>query len=1035
MVVLFLLMGNSFFAFGQLNTLGRDFYVGFLENGRSLDTVNVQSEKAVVILTANEKTSGTIETPKQKISFSLEKGQQLIKEFDAIREGLIHEASGFVFPKHLRIISTGKIAVHALNGRAYSTGSTVVLPVDALGLDYMVMAHHERALVTGSPLNHTTLESALMIVGTANDTQVEITPSVRTTSGNPNDIPFKIVLDAGESYQIKSNEDLTGTKIRVLNDNNTNCKKVAVFAGNRMSSAGLCGTTGDHLFQQAYPTNTWGKSYIHVPLKDRTSGEFVKVLALEDGTDLRVNGQLRTRLNSGKYIRLEFGKNEVASIETSKPSSVAVLSKSGFCNEFFAASLGDPNFFSYSPNKQRIAEIQFSTGRLYGRFNLSITHFLNVIVPKGAANKTLLNGQNIGGQFKPVPGTEFVYAQIQIPEGVNQLKNPEGVIGYVYGSGQIESYGFAIGTGIDNIQYEADSKYAFEVEGEKVACLGEEGTWKILPEDTSFTEFTWSFGDATAVVDGQEVVHTFAKPGKYLVSVFATTGSGKCDEQETFRFEVDVKAIEAQLTGPTSVCPLIDEFTYTLEDTLQVKRVEWKISGGTILEESLTSVKVNWGAPNPNAKLTAVPFNAEGCPGETLELNIAVTETIEPRLPEGDSGICGAGNALRYKVPFLTAGRVYMWRVTGGTVISGKNSPEVDVLWNLNAPVKTIFYEESSTVNGACTGVSDLLEVKIYPEFKINPSDLIKPACPGERNGSIRVNPTGGSGSYEFQWAHDRSLKTAFAEGLGSGTYEVTISDASGCAVESLKFELTEPDELRVTEPVISLPNSCFGLEDGEFVLMPSGGNPPFTVVGFESVWDGKELKILGISPGSYRLQVLDSRGCSTEVPATMEGPEELSVLAKVGNPGCEGSLDGELELEIAGGIGPYQVQWANGQTGARISELPYGEFAYTIRDSKGCVLTGVAVVNQARPEVRMPTGFDPEDGVFQPVSNCSISYQLSIYDRWGGIIYFGSEGWNGLIRGVEAPANSYSFLIRYSYILEGKEASSEKKGAFTLIR
>jgi PKD repeat protein len=1034
-LLLFFVAGNSFFASAQLNSLGRDFYIGFLENGRSLDTVNVQPEKAVVIITANEKASGTIQTPKQTISFSLEKGQRLIREFDGLGEGLINPVPGFVFPHFMRVISTGNIAVHALNGRAYSTGGTVVLPVEALGLDYMVMAHHEKALVANSTFNHTTLESGLVIVGIENNTEVEIIPSVRTTSGNPNNLPFKIKLNAGQSYQLKADEDLTGTRVRVLNDNNTNCKKVAVFAGNRMSSSGTCGTTGDHFFQQAFPIQTWGKSYIHIPYKDRTSGEFVKVLALEDGTDVLVNGQVKARLNSGKQVRLEFGKNELASITTSKPSSVAVLSKSGFCNEFFAASLGDPNFVSYTPNEQLIREIQFSTGKLFGRFNLTINHFLNILVPKGAESKTQLNGQFIGAQFKPVPGTNFSYAQVQIPEGVNSLKNPHGFIAYAYGSGQIESYGYAVGTGVENIQFEADSKYAFEVIGEKVACLDQKGTWKIVPENKSYTEFTWSFGDSTAVVDGQEVSHTFKKPGKYIVSILASTGSGKCDEEETFRFEVEVEAVLAELQGPESVCPLIDEFTYTLEDTLNVKRVDWEISGGTILEESLTSVKVKWGAPNPNAKLSAQPFNEKGCPGELQVLNVNVTEILEPKVPIGNSGICDSNYFLAYEVPFQSPGRKYQWFVTGGSLVSGQNSPKVEVLWNPNAPVKSIYYEESSTINGACSGTSEVLEVKIYPPFSINSPEVIKPACPGESNGSIRLRPSGGSGNYVFKWAHDPTLKTGNALGLPSGVYEVTVSDATGCAVEELRFELAEPEELRVIDPVKALPNSCFGAADGEFSLKPIGGNPPFSVLGFESAWDGSTLRVLGIAPGKYDLLLMDSRGCSVLVPAQLEGPEELSVLAKVGNPGCEGSLDGVLELEISGGVGPYQVSWANGLTGTKITDLPYGDFSYTVTDANGCQLSGIAVVNQASPQVRMPTGFDPTEGVYAPVSNCTISYELNIFDRWGGLLYSASEGWNGRISGVDAPPGSYSYQIRYSYQLEGKLTSSEKRGTFILIR
>lgn len=1035
LLFLFLVFGNGFIALAQLNTVGREFYIGFLENGRSLDTVNVQSEKAVLIITANEKASGTIETPKQTLSFDLAKGQQLIQEFDAISEGLIHAQSGQVSQRFLHVISTGNIALHALNGRAYSTGATVVLPVESLGLDYMVMAHHERANVVNSNLNHTTLESSMIVVGTEDDTEVEILPSVRTSTGIPANYSLKITLNAGESYQIKSDGDLTGTAVKVLNDNNSNCKNVAVFAGNRMSSSGLCGTTGDHFYQQGYPTKTWGNSFIHIPQKDRTSGEFVKVLALENGTEVFVNGKLETRLNAGKFVRFEFGKNEVANIETSKPSSVAVISKSGFCNEFFAASLGDPNFFSYSPNGQMIEEIQFSTGILYGRFNLSVDHFLNIIVPKGSARKTILNGQNIGGQFKAVPGSNFEYAQVQIPEGVNQISNSDGFIAYAYGSGQIESYGFVVGTGTESIQYETETTYSFDVIGDKVACLKQEGDWKILPENQEYTEFTWSFGDNTAVVEGQEVKHTFQTPGKYMVSVLASTVEGLCDKEETFRFEVDVKDLNPILTGPESVCPLIDEFTYTLEDTANMDRVVWTISGGTILEETPISVKVKWGTPNPNATLSALPFTDQGCPGEELILNVNITETIEPALPLGSSGLCGPNEVLIYEVPFQTSGRNYAWFVTGGSLISGQNSPQVEILWDLNASSKTIYFEENSTINGSCFGTSEILEVIIYPEFKLDAPDVLNPACPGESNGSIRLNPSGGSGNYKFEWSHDPSLKTGIAENLSSGDYEVIVSDSTGCAVKQLTFSLTEPEELRVDDPIVVIANSCFGVADGEFLIKPLGGNPPFSVAGMESVWDGNELQIFGVAPGTYDLRILDSRGCSVGVEAIMEGPEEISVFAKVGNPGCEGSLDGVLELEISGGTGTYEVLWESGQLGTRIDELPYGEFPYTITDSNGCVLTGIAIVNQARPEVRMPTGFNPIDGVYQPVSNCSIAYQITIWDRWGGLIYFGIEGWNGLINGMEAPSYSYSYLIRYTYMLEGEETVSEKRGTFTLIR
>ncbi|WP_166637252.1 PKD domain-containing protein [Algoriphagus boseongensis] len=965
----------------------------------------------------------------------MEKGQQFSAEFDAIREGLLHPVSGIVDQRAVKIISTADIAVHTINGRAYSSDGTVVLPIRSLGFDYMVFTHHERSYVAGSTLNHTILESSMVIAAVEDNTEIEITPSIFTESSNPQNIPFKIKLNAGQTYQLKADGDLTGTTVKVLNDGGTNCKKIALFSGNRMTSSARCGTTGDHLFQHTYPTSTWGKSYIHIPLKDRTSGEFVKVLAKENGTEVFVNGVSKGRLDAGKQLRLEFGKNEVAYITTSKPSAVAVLSKSGFCNEFFAASLGDPTFFQYSPNEQLITNAPFSTGKLYGRFNLTVDHFVNLIVPKKSEFKTLLNGQSIGNQFKPVPGTDFSYAQFKVPEGANWVSNPDGLIGYVYGSGQIESYGYSIGTGLENIQYEADSKYSFEVIGEKVACLGEEGIWEINPENPIFTQFTWSFGDQTSTKDGKSVKHTFAKPGKYLVSVFATSGSGKCDEEETFRFEVEVKESTGKLEGPVSVCPFGDEIVYTLKDTSNVSKVNWEVKGGDILEESLLSVKVLWKSPNPDGLVLVQTFTDEGCPGKPIELKVEVTDEINPALPIGPSGLCGGETILAYSAPYPNADHKYLWEISGGKIISGQNSPEIKVEWDLQASEKWISYEETSKKNSQCFGVSEKLEVKLYPEFKIEKFNSLPPACPGESNGEIEIFPTGGSGTYVFTWSHDSKLKSAKAKGLSSGKYEVKVEDKTGCAVETLLFELEEPLPLKINGAIETNPTNCDGGEDGEAILKITGGNPPYMILGKESSWDGNRLSVFGLAAGKQNLLLQDERGCTLEVPVEISSPEPIQVLAKVENPGCEGSLDGVLELEISGGTGPYQVIWDDGRTGSRIEELPFGEYSYTVQDANGCVLRGSARVNQALPEVRMPTGFNPKEGAYGPVSNCSVSFEMWIWDRWGNLVFKGSDGWNGKIKDTEAPISTYSYLIQYTYQLEGSRKTSEKSGTFTLIR
>ncbi|WP_332914546.1 SprB repeat-containing protein [Algoriphagus boritolerans] len=278
------------------------------------------------------------------------------------------------------------------------------------------------------------------------------------------------------------------------------------------------------------------------------------------------------------------------------------------------------------------------------------------------------------------------------------------------------------------------------------------------------------------------------------------------------------------------------------------------------------------GRTQPQCKTFSNPLYRSGCPGEELLLNVTITESIEPALPIGSSGLCGPNEVLTYQVPYQTPGRNYTWTVSGGSLVSGQNSPEVEILWDLSAAVKTVYFEETSTLNGACSGTSEVLEVTIYPEFQLGDSEIQNPACPGESNGSIRLNPSGGSGNYDFSWAHDPILKAGMAENLPSGDYKVTISDATGCAVEQVTFSLKDPEPLRVEESIQVISNSCFGVADGEFLIQPSGGNPPYTVAGLESIWDGNDLRVFGIAPGEYELTVLDSRECSIPVSVTLEG-------------------------------------------------------------------------------------------------------------------------------------------------------------------
>lgn len=1021
---------DSFYAQAQISTIGRDFFIGFMDNNRR----NSQPDRVVVIITAVEKAAGTIQTPKQSIPFSLEPGEQLMREFDGDGEGVIHRESGRVEYRPFRITSSGDLTVHAINGREYSTDGTVILPTSALSTEYLVMAHYDTFGPGQEPGSNQNFESTLLIVATENDTQVEVIPAAPTVNTIPAGAPIQFSLDAGESYQIKANGDLTGSRVRVLNPSADSCKLLAVFGGNKTSSAGDCGTSGDHIFQQAYPLESWGKEYIHVPLAGRTSGEIVKVLASQDGTEVRINGTVKATLDAREYVRFEFGKNELAFIETSKPSSVAVIAKSGACNEFGVAPLGDPSLFLLSPNSQRLKNITFSTGKLIGSFNQSIEHFLTVLVPSGSEGEVVLNGVNIGNQFQAALSTGFSYARIKIPFGVNSLSNPDGFIAYVYGSGSIESYGFAVGASLENVQFETETTYDFEVEGERVACLNQEGTWEIFPDDSRFKEFAWDFGDGSELKDGKSVNHTYTESGSYEVIVFASTGEGSCESETKFSFEIDVTVVNAELDGPSSLCPDSGGITYRLENLEGVFQVIWEVEGGSFTEVSDFEIQVDWNGANSDAFVRAIPVAENGCLGPVLEIPVTLEDNFTPEKPEGQLGICGSDSGpFSYTVPFPQSGKEYQWYVTGGSFLSTDEGELVEVNWDLNAPVRSLFYEERIPGGGACFGTSEVLEIGFFQVLDVREGGLKTPTCSGNADGEISLDVQGGSGEYTFTWSHDPILDASIASSLSPGNYEVTVRDLLGCGEQVLSFEIKEPEPLTIISESKVQP-SCNQSSDGEIILEIVGGTPPFQAAGYASDWDGNFLKVFGLSLGDFEFFVSDQNGCGTLFSGQMDAPAPLEISFEELTPGCPGGVDGSIRVLIEGGTPPYQIQWENGTTGDLMTNLSSGDYGVIVTDANNCVVNDVGRVSEARPSVRMPSGFLPSEGPYQPISNCSISYELFVFDRWGQMIFSGSEGWNGLFKGESMPVGVYSYLLRYQYSLDSGIQNDQITGAFTLV-
>ena len=1039
LVLIFTLLSGSFSAFGQSSTVGREFWVGFMENNRVFGSGNNPGapDFAVLVITANENTTGAIEYLNNSAAFTLSAGQQYTLRVPSPDLDLLHRNSGVIEKKGIHITSTGKIAVHAFNERFRSADGTVVLPVGALGKDYYITSHFEVLTANVNFNGNINNESTLLVVATEDDTNIEITTSVNSLSGNVANTPSIITLDRGQSYQIKARGDLTGSRVRVIGDNADECKKIAVFGGNKWTSVGNCGEANDHLFQQAYPVNSWGTSFVHVALEGRSSGELVKVLAAEDGTQVRVNGQLRGTIDRGKWLALEFAEDVSGKIETSKPSSVTVFSKSMDCNRPNSPEErnGDPFMITYSPVEQKLKEITFNAMALPSITN----HYVNVVVKRGTENQTFLDGQNVGSSFSPLAGdAEYSIARIGIFQGAHKISNAEGFTAYVYGFGEIESYGYAAGAALDNLNFETEAEYNFEVEGEKVACLNQEGLWAVNSQNPEFTYFVWDFGDGSNPEVGQEVPHTFTKPGIFEVKILASLSANTCDEQEEINFEVEVFETKAELIGEISVCPEVEQVMYRFKELTNISTGTFEVEGGEIVEDYGDSVLVNWGPANPNAKLRLIPYSENGCPGTPVELPVVINRRIEVSEATGELQVCFDPTLPHpYAAPNPSEGRGYDWVVTGGLIVSGQGKPKIEVVWDQPGIIGTVEFTAYSLVDTDCEGKSKAISVSVAEEFRVDLGSVSPVSCTGESSGMIELNVQGGVTPLIYEWAHDPGLNSPKAINLKAGTYSVKIKDQLGCERLLENIEVLEPEPLTLAS-ITPMGVSCYGKPDGEVTLIVSGGVAPYTFEYEGSKTFSGSISLQDLPQGFYDWEVKDANGCTVEANFEITSPAALEVDVRLEKPACPGGSNGELFAIPRGGGSPFIYLWKDASfNGNLLTGLSAGTYDLEVTDASGCVSIGKGTVKEAAPEIRMPTGFDPRQkpALYQGVSNCETDFQLWIYNRWGQLIYFGESGWDGTISGNDAPTGTYSYTVNYMYVLEGKSEVINIKGSFTLIR
>jgi len=320
----------------------------------------------------------------------------------------------------------------------YSNDATILLPIGALGKDYIAMSWPSWSGLSG-------FVSIVAVEEGATSVTVTYTATTKSGSGVGAENPGSVATYNLNKYQILTlnatnggsnsyGADLTGTRIK-------SDKKVAVFGGHVCTRIPADKTACDHLEHQIFPLQSWGRNFTVSRTRPRNNEEdYYRILASEDGTDVVWSGGTSgsVSLNAGQFI--PFSTREDFVVSANKP----VLVGQFLASQNAGAGTGDPAMMLIAPDEQLRTDYIFLVPPNYTNNRITIVADKDTEV---VFNETTYNSNN----FVSIPGTDKLRLWVDVSAGAHTLTASKPVGLYVYGFSSYVSYAYTAGLDLTTI--------------------------------------------------------------------------------------------------------------------------------------------------------------------------------------------------------------------------------------------------------------------------------------------------------------------------------------------------------------------------------------------------------------------------------------------------------------------------------------------------------------------------------------------------------------------------------------------------------
>ena len=216
------------------------------------------------------------------------------------------------------------------------------------------------------------------------------------------------------------------------------------------------------------------------------------------------------------------------------------------------------------------------------------------------------------------------------------------------------------------------------------------------------------------------------------------------------------------------------------------------------------------------------------------------------------------------------------------------------------------------------------------------------------------INPTVGS-AYSGVGSCTSAPEETGISGLSSGSYDLTITDNSGCSLTQTYLVQAAVSTLDLI--LINVTDDQCLQSQGQVQVTSTGGSAPvsYTLDGQPEMFGGN---FFGVAAGDYLLMAEDNEGCQDTMTITVVNQSTFTTtIVAVIDENC-GNSDGAVDIDVAGSGTNFSYSWDNGETTQDLSGLAAGTYTCTITDVDNTCYDEVSVelINTADFTVSMST-------------------------------------------------------------------------------